>query len=133
LLKTDADGKWSFQCVPESMKEVSVEIDHSDFMPERHSLTRAQFAIANGQQPAAKMELKRGLTVTGMVVDDAGKPIAGALIRAKFMNNVRQTKTKDDGTYMLSGCEPRLARVVVSAKGRAMDLKQVRVEEGMEP
>ena len=37
------------------------------------------------------------------------------------------------GDYRLIGCEPKMARIVVSAKGRATDMKQVRVAPEMGP
>ena len=49
------------------------------------------------------------------------------------MNDIRETKSEPDGSYQLTGCQPIMARVVVSAKGRAMELKEVRVESDMQP
>jgi uncharacterized GH25 family protein len=132
-LKTDKSGRWSYVSVPASMPEFSIEINHVDFMTDSHSLTRAEFGIATGKEPTGKIVLGRGLTVVGKVLDDAGKPIAGALIRTKFMNDIRETESGADGSYRLSGCQPIMARVVVSAKGRAMELKEVRVEPDMQP
>ena len=43
--------------------------------------------------------------MTGRVTDDAGKPIAGARVRTKFTNEIREARTGDDGTYRLVGCE----------------------------
>jgi uncharacterized GH25 family protein len=132
-LKTDKSGRWSYLSVPASAPEFSVEIHHVDYMIDLRSLTRAEFGIANGKEPTGKIVLSRGLTVAGKVLDDAGKPIAGALVRSKFMNDIRETKSGADGSYRLSGCQPVMARVVVSAKGRAMELKEVRVEPVMQP
>ncbi len=76
-LKTDAAGKWRFDSVPASKREVSVEISHPSFKPHRPKLTRSEFGIERGKEPGARIELDRGLTVTGIVTDDEGKPIAG--------------------------------------------------------
>ncbi len=130
---TDAAGKWHFDNVPVSMADVHVEIDHPSFQPVRRRLARAEFGIAHGREPSARIVLNRGLTVTGKVADEAGKPIAGALVRTKFWNDVREARTGADGTYRLVGCEPKSARVVASAPGRAMDMKELNVEPGMAP
>lgn len=132
-MKTDADGKCSFASVPESLDSVFAEISHPEFMPDRRRLTRGQFAIKSGDSPVEKVTLKRGLTVAGTVTDEAGAPIVGALIRTKFFNDVREAKTGDDGSYKLVGCEERMARIVVSAKGKATDMKELRVSPDMEP
>ena len=60
-----------------------MEIDHPRFMPVRRPLTRGEFGIERGREPVAKIVLDRGLTVTGKVTDEAGKPIAGALVRTQ--------------------------------------------------
>lgn len=131
--RTGPDGKWHYDSVPISMEKVFVEIDHSGFKSNRRRLTRAEFGIGPNQQPSTPIALDRGLTVTGKVTDEAGNPIAGALIRTKFLNDIRQATTAADGTYRLGGCEPVAARLVASAKGRATDLKELRLDPGMGP
>jgi carboxypeptidase family protein len=132
-LKTDAAGKWRFDSVPVSMGEVFVEIGHPGFRPLRRALARGEFGLERGREPVAKVVLDRGLMVTGRVTDDSGKPIAGALVRTKLLNDIRETKTGADGVYRLAGCEPRAVRIVVSAKGRATDMKELTIESEMGP
>ena len=115
------------------MKDVFVSISHSSFKPQRQPLTRTEFGIERGQEPVGKIALDRGLIVIGKVTDEAGGPIAGALVRTKFLNELREATTAADGTYRLSGCEPKLVRIVVSAKGKATDMQEVRVEPEMKP
>lgn len=131
--RTDAAGKWRFDSVPVSMADVHVEIDHPSFQPLRQRLARADFGVAPGREPSTRIVLERGLTITGKVTDDAGEPIAGALVRTKFWNDVRQARTGPDGTYQLAGCEPKPARVVASAPGKAIDMKELNIEPGMGP
>ncbi|WP_159452171.1 M56 family metallopeptidase [Singulisphaera sp. GP187] len=132
-LKTDVAGKWHFDSVPALMGEVFVEIDHPDYKSLRRPLTRDEFGIERGREPVSKVVLDRGLTVTGRVTDEAGKPIVGARIRTKFLNDIREAKTGDDGVYKLAGCEPRSARIVASAKGRATDVKELSIDQAMGP
>ncbi|MAG93829.1 MAG: hypothetical protein CMJ48_08785 [Planctomycetaceae bacterium] len=133
VVKTDARGRWRFDNVPVSKSQVWVEIKHAEYMPNRRALTRSEFGIALNQKPAALAVLERGLTVTGKVTDEAGQPIAGALIRTKFLNDIREAKTNAGGIYHLNGCEPRMARIVVSAKDRATDMKELRIDPEMDP
>jgi Zn-dependent protease with chaperone function len=132
-LKTGAAGKWRFDSVPVSMGEVFVEINHPGFRPVRRPLTRGEFGIERGREPVASVVLDRGLTVTGTVTDEAGKPIVGALVRTKFLNDIRKATTGKDGVYRLLGCEPRAARIVVSAQDRATDMKELNIDSDMEP
>ncbi len=131
--KTDAQGIWSFDCVPVSMDKVFVEIDHPDYMPVRRRLPRADFETNPGAAAAGRIVLSRGLTVSGKVTDDAGNPIEGALLRTKFVNDIREAKTDETGRYTLVGCEPRMAKIVVSAKGRATDMQEVQIKPEMKP
>jgi protocatechuate 3,4-dioxygenase beta subunit len=133
IIKTDAAGKWRFDSVPASMGEVQVAIDHPRFKPFHRPLARAEFGIEGGREPAARIVLERGLTVAGTVTDEAGKPIGGALVRTKFVNDIREARTGSDGVYTLVGCEPRSARIVVSAKGKATDMKERNVTADMGP
>jgi len=132
-LKTDAQGRWRFDSVPDSMREVHVEVSHSSFQPLRRSLSREGFGLEGKHEPTARITLNEGLSVVGRVTDEMGSPIAGARIRAKFLNDIREATTDADGTYKLAGCEPRGGRLVVSAKGKATDMKEVTFEPGMKP
>ena len=116
-IKVDDDGKWSFSCVPASMREIHVTINHPDFMPARQMLARSEFGMEPGADPTRKIELKRGVMMVGTVKDDSGNPIEGAVVRTKFFNELRETTTDDDGTYFLAGCEPRMTRHGRSCQG----------------
>jgi hypothetical protein len=124
---SDEAGLWRFDSVPESMGDVHVEIDYPKFSPVRRRLNRAEFGVDRAKEPAARISLDRGLTVTGHVTDEDGRPIAGALVRAKFFNEIRQATTGDDGAYLLAGCEAKPTRLVVSARGRATDMKELNI------
>ncbi|HEY1599833.1 MAG TPA: carboxypeptidase regulatory-like domain-containing protein [Pirellulales bacterium] len=131
--KTDAFGKWRFDSVPNGLNEIHVEITSPNFMALRRSLTRSEFGIKEGDVPTTKIALDPGLTVTGLVTDELGRPIEGAVVRTKFLNDTRKATTDASGRYQLVGCEPRVSRVVASAKGRAMELKEVRIDSEMDP
>jgi Carboxypeptidase regulatory-like domain len=71
--------------------------------------------------------------VTGKVTDEAGKPIGGAVVRLRFGDDVRKSVTDAAGAYRVIGCEPGEARVVAYAKGRAMEMQDVRIADNMRP
>lgn len=132
-LTTDAQGKWRFDSIPASKGEVFVEISHPKFLPLRRALPRSEFAVENEREPSAKLVLNPGLSVLGVISDEQGNPISGALVRTKFLNDIREATSDKDGVYCLVGCEPVTARIVVSAKGRALDMKEVRISPTMDP
>ncbi|WP_165069100.1 carboxypeptidase regulatory-like domain-containing protein [Paludisphaera rhizosphaerae] len=130
---TDATGAWRFDKVPGGLNEVHVEINHPNYRPNRPSLTWARFGLAPGVKPTAAITLDAGLSVTGKITDEAGAPIADALVRTKFLNDIREARTGADGAYTLLGCEFGAARIVASARGRAIDMKEVDIAPGMAP
>jgi protocatechuate 3,4-dioxygenase beta subunit len=132
-ISSASDGSWRYDHVPDASAEVHISLDHPDYAPLRQSVPRDGFAIRLDEKPTRRIELKRGLTVSGTVTDETGEPIAGALVRTKFLNDIREAKTNDQGEYNLGGCEPRMARIVVSAAGRATDMKELRIDPDMEP
>lgn len=129
---TAADGSWRFDSVPESYQDVSVEITHPDQSNLIASLARGSYAVAPEGKPSEPLVMPSGLVVAGCVTDSSGQPIVGAIVRTKFHNDVRKATTNDEGRYQLVGCKPKMARIVVSAPGKAMELAEVRVDPRME-
>ena len=132
-VETDAQGRWTFASVPASMGEVFVSINDPNYKPLRRSLPRSEFQVGQGQEPSVQIKLQQGLIVTGLVRDESGKPIAGARLETKFLNDLRRATTGPDGSYRLVGCEPGMARIVCSAAGKARDLQDVRIGPDMKP
>ena len=132
-IATDSEGKWRFDHVPASMRDIHVAFNHPDYGPLRIRLPRNGFEVKQDATPTTRVELQRGLTVTGRVTDESGTPIVGAPVRTKFLNDIREARTNERGAYTLTGCEPRMTRLVVSAKGRATDMQDVRVDPDMPP
>ena len=129
---TNESGGWDFDMVPDSKESVWVELTHSEYKPHRLGLARDEFELQPGEAPTKKIVLPRGLTIRGTVTDADGKPIQGALLRTKFLNDERSAITNENGKYEIHGCDDRNARVVVTAKGKAVDMAQVRVHDKMD-
>ncbi|WP_425397339.1 carboxypeptidase-like regulatory domain-containing protein [Aeoliella sp.] len=132
-IKTDKQGAWRYDCVPDDMKSVHVTIDFPNFQPARQDLARVSYALEPDEKPHAQIVISPGLMVHGRVTDTDGEPIAGALVKTKLLNELRKATTDESGYYILQGCEPHLTRIVVSATGKATDMKEVRVKADMQP
>lgn len=130
-LSTDKEGKWRFDSVPVSKDAVFVSINHSGYQALRTRLQREQFELKDDSVPSAQITLDSGLSVTGVITDEAGTPLEGVRLRTKFVNEIRETETDAQGKYRLTGCEPRKARIVASAKGYATDMQEVRVDSDL--
>ncbi len=130
---TAEDGTWQFDSVPDSYADVTVEITHPGHSTVIAQLARDSYEVAREVNPTEKTIMPSGLSVTGRVTDSAGQPISGAQVRTKFHNDVRSATTDETGRYRLVGCKPNMARIVVSAPGKAMELQEIRVDQEMAP
>ena len=130
---SDEQGRWSYPSVPVELGEVSVEIKSPGLKPTIQLLPRTEFKIEPGAVPTSRIQLERGLTVRGRISDDAGQPIAGAMVRTEFHNAIVQDETDGDGTYRLVGCEPIMTTIVVTAPGKAADFREVNAAPDMNP
>jgi uncharacterized GH25 family protein len=156
-LWTNSKGIWKFESVPESMSSVTAEISEPKYMAASPTLVRAEFEIKPGNEPTAKTTLQVGVVVTGKITDEAGKPIAKALVRTRVGNDTRSAFTGKDGVYRLEGCgttqqgggavviaggngvfrregpKPGQVTIVASAKGRAAQVKHAEIGPGRGP
>jgi hypothetical protein len=130
---TDKSGKWRYDSVASSISAVDVAINSPEFQPFRKLLIRREHAIRRDQEPTLIMQLQRGFAVTGKVTDESGQPIAGARVHTRFGDYPREAFTENDGAYQLKGCESGIAKLVVSAKGKATDMQQLDLSAEMEP
>lgn len=132
-IKTDEKGQWRFDMVPASLTSVHVNFSHPAFKPSHFSLPRDDYYLDLDDEPSEPITLDRGLSIEGRVVDSDGQPIEGAVVRSEFINAERQATTDADGRYLIGGCDERMTEVVVSAKGYAVDVKNVDVTASMSP
>lgn len=129
---TDDDGRWQYDYMPSDLQSFHVEITHPVFKSSRAALSVAAYNLADQSAAMQRLTMEKGLTVNGTIVDSAGKPIAGALVRTKHLNDMRSAISDADGKYELSGCEPVVTKIVVSAAGKAVDMQEVPVEVDMQ-
>jgi Carboxypeptidase regulatory-like domain len=131
--RTDANGIWRQTSVPATQREIKVEIDSPRFAAVRRLLSRAEFGVDERRPPTGRIVLQPGITVSGKVTDERGAPIAGALIRTRLQNALREAVTGADGVYHLRGCEQGICALVVAATGRAIVVRERLVGPDAEP
>ncbi|HOX59039.1 MAG TPA: sigma-70 family RNA polymerase sigma factor [Candidatus Paceibacterota bacterium] len=76
VLRTDADGRWSCSMIPQSRETIHALLEHPQFVA-----TPTDIPVTNSQAKPLVLQIRRGLTVTGLVADTAGRPVAGAAVR----------------------------------------------------
>jgi protocatechuate 3,4-dioxygenase beta subunit len=150
-LFTNSKGIWKFDSVPESMSQVQADLSEPKFVTANPMLSRKEFEIKPGHEPTGKITLKTGVTITGRVTDENGKPIAKALVRTRVGTDTRSAFSDKKGAYRLEGCGTTegvpgglviaqangvvrkiggnggQAAIVASAKGRAAEVQYVAI------
>jgi len=125
--KTDAEGRWRLDEAPGVLAGVSVRVEHPDYRPGWAEASRDLAAVS---------VLKKGLSVTGRILDLEGKPIAGAsaVIGHDVWGSDPPTARADaSGVFTLNNCPEGPSVVTVQAPGFAPELRDVRVGDGSEP
>lgn len=134
--KTNAKGEWHYDSIPVSKKDVPVQFEHPKFAPAYLNLARSDYEVKPGTVPTEKITLPRGITVTGTVTDDQGRPVAGAHVRTqRDVLNFRDVTTGANGKYELHGfqvfrtglvnAQVLPAQIFVTAKGHAPDFRDL--------
>ena len=107
--KTDRNGNFTFKNLPEA--DYWLETSHPDFMPYKHPETlRLKGTLA---LTGVAVQLRRGLSITGAVLDENGGPVPDAMVRVRRIRapgenpDVPQpewsTKTDSQGRFRVAG------------------------------
>jgi protocatechuate 3,4-dioxygenase beta subunit len=83
--RTGPDGRWRSESVPPGVREVELRLIHPDFVIDGYSSLRwprRSPKVAALRDQSDRQVLLAGLRVEGRVVDEEGRPIAGARIIA---------------------------------------------------
>ncbi len=93
------------------------------------------FAVAVPRVPIRGdfSQLGSGLSVTGEVSDERGRPIVGAIVQMNGGNVKQKVATTAGGIYQFDGCDAGTAIVRVLAKGRAPQIRRIQIEAALKP
>jgi beta-lactamase regulating signal transducer with metallopeptidase domain/protocatechuate 3,4-dioxygenase beta subunit/thiol-disulfide isomerase/thioredoxin len=149
---TDEQGRWRSRSF-RSMKFAYLYLSHPDYLADDESTARR-----HGQpdpSPSAKPDvramaplrdfsdvqiLKKGVVVSGTVVDVQGRPIPNAEVGwlppepgATFHFDLPTTTTDDRGGFRFANVRPGLVTLQVKAAGHAPELKSLDAKPGTRP
>jgi len=134
--ETDANGRWSFSCVPEQPDSLKITAyhhlcltEHTCFLPEEF---KPLSALRDG---SATLHLGRGTTIDGSVVGPDGRPVADAEIivgsEQRYGNSIPPVKTDLKGRFTL-GFKPGIA-TTLTARHAGFGPAVQRTRVGSEP
>ncbi len=131
---TDAAGRWTCPNMPSGYDpaRLAIQVQHSDFEP---------FQIYGGKVremvgPSGTLVLKRGITVTGRVVDRDNRPVPGARVSAgleRWGSGLRKSETDRKGRFRLEHLPAGESALTAEAKGHGPDLVKLDIRPGLAP
>jgi RNA polymerase sigma factor (sigma-70 family) len=142
---TDNQGRWRNRNL-RPMTFINLYITHPDYLGD-DDLHARRVGEPNGavvpsfadfQSLQRKDVLTRGIEITGRVIDDDSRPIAGAVVgwvsnQSTFNEDMPQTTTDVDGRYRFAHARRGTGAVIVKAVGRAPRLKEIEIAPGLKP
>ena len=125
--RTDEQGQWRLDVAPRDLAGISASVTHPGY--------RRSWATISHDLHSVTI-LKKGLTVTGQVVDADGRPIKGAraVMGRDVWGSKHPTATTDErGAFSLENCPAGGTIVTVQANGFAPRIHDVNVDERTPP
>jgi len=125
--RTDENGRWQCNHVPQDFSNFVFRVSQPDFLPATFG---CEDSTAGGdgvvRLPAADflagkavMVLSSGVTVSGLIIDNSGKPVTGVLITRnhEWRNPSAVLQTDADGRFKISNLLPGEIVLTLQAKG----------------
>ena len=134
--KTDADGRWQCDIVPSKLDDVWIRLAHPDYISDEMYGKTPKPPIEKLRDMTGVMVMKKGLSVSGLVLDSNGQPIEGASVAQgsdRHGSHYPSTKTNSDGHFVFKNSKPGEMILTIQASGYSPDLKQITVHQGMQP
>jgi len=149
--RTDARGQWRCRSF-RKMTWAYLYLSHPDFLADTDQNPRVHGRIDANREPTPNEQpfqglrdfsdvevLKKGIRIAGRVVDETGKPVAGAEIgwirvagRYSLQLDVQKATADADGHFALPQTRPGQVVLQLKAPGHAPVLKVVTAKEGLE-
>jgi BlaR1 peptidase M56/Carboxypeptidase regulatory-like domain len=127
--KTDSDGRWKCDIMPSKLDTISIGVEHPQYVAEHGRPSRSSDAFAELYARKAVVVLKRGLSATGRVTDNTGKPIAGARVALTRLTSKIASTTDAQGHFDLPHLPPGQNKLAIQAKGYVPILQEVMVAQ----
>ena len=132
---TDAEGRWNCSSIPPGYLEAQLDmirIRHPDFQ----TCKVHGDALTDAVGPSGTVVLRRGIVVTGRVVDREGHPVRGARVRTGsdwFGSDPPIVETDGNGRFHLGHLRLRETVITVQAKGHGPERIELDARTGFPP
>ena len=135
---TDANGRWRFSEMPSGWEFVYIRVTHPDYVPtfmQRDFPKPSDFMLKAGK---AEIILDGGVELAGNVVDDQGRPLAGAKIGLGADRRIRHRHfpsalTDAEGRFRFGHVPVGTITATAQSPGCAPELVDAVITQGMKP
>ena len=135
---TDTNGRWRFSEMPSGWEFVYIRVTHPDYVPtfmQRDFPKPSDFMLKAGK---AELILDEGVELVGKLVDDQGRPLAGAKIglgsaRRNRHRHFPSALTDAEGLFRFAHVPAGTLTVTAQSPGCAPELVDAVIKQGMKP
>lgn len=136
-VETDSEGRWAVNRIAEEvLRWIRGSAEHPDYV-RAADLEVARNPGAEERLRAGQyvFQLRRGVTVRGVVVDGLEQPVTEATVRVGMLGEVhaRETRTLADGSFAVAACEPGRKPVTAEAPGFTATTIETDIHENTPP
>jgi len=131
---TNAEGKWRSDILPDKLDGLLMNVKHPDYVSTDQWHSAESQLMKQLRDFTAVTVVKKGVTVSGVVRDDRGDAMQGALVQTVSGGMPgRDTRTDQEGRFELKNCERGSLHIIVQARGKSPELLHVFTDEVSEP
>jgi 5-hydroxyisourate hydrolase-like protein (transthyretin family) len=131
--RTGPDGRWRSDSVPPGAEEVSLQLIHPDFVSDGSTTLGWKGRtpkLAALRDQSDRQVLLKGVKISGRVVDDQGRPIAGTRVvdtsrQLGFLEYVWRASTDAEGRFHIHLARGDGVHLTVQARGYQPAARQV--------
>jgi len=129
--ETETDQQGQFRILGLMTGKAEIPISHDDFLPQQSELV-----LQSGAMPPRTFVLKKGLTLSGKVVDTSGRPAPGAEVAVSISYDDgnrelnRGARTDRNGRFRVSGLAAGEAEVLVRHEALMPESREIAFTQG---
>ena len=135
---TDAQGRWRLAQAPADLRTLQIDLKHPDYLSDSYPgyPNNAKLPDEKLRDMTAVFVMKKGLIVTGVVLDQQGRAIAGASVGlGTSRSNAGFLKTTTDarGAFRFNNATSGEAFLTVQVDGYASEMKRIEPDKDSAP
>jgi uncharacterized GH25 family protein len=134
--RSDDQGRWRCDGIPSDVNDISIKVTHPDFVSDKTNDYTTPPPLEQLRAMKGVIVMKRGLSIAGVVLDEAGKPIQNASVvngREGYMVQVARAFSDAEGHFVLKNLRAETQTLTVTAKQHAPAAKEVKIAKDMPP